>query len=115
MNDTYTKNVSKLLQLIEGGELGAFFEAKPSPEQIADVVQELFERGDESHINLTMQALQRGLITDLRANAGQMHKLTIAQIWESTAYAQVLRMAGWNCELDSDPEGKTFLARPSEN
>ena len=114
MNDSYSNKISELLALTSDDDLEAFFEAKPSSKQIADVVQELFERGDELHIRLTMQALERGLIPDLRGNAGQMHKLTIAQIWESTAYAQVLRLAGWKCDLDSDPEGKEFLARASK-
>lgn len=115
MNDSNANKVSELLELTNDDDLEPFFDAKPSPEQIADVVQELFERDDELHIRLTMQALNRGLIPDLRGNAGQMHKLTIAQIWESTAYAQVLRLAGWKCDLDSDPEGKEFLARASEH
>lgn len=91
-----------------------FFEQDLSSEVIADVVQHLFEYGTEDHIFITYEAIKRGILTNLRECPGEYYKLTIAEIWESTAYAQVLRIAGWKCDKDSDPEGKDFMARMAD-
>ena len=107
----YSNGISTMVELCEEKDRAEFFAMNPTAEEMADVVQELFEFSDEKHIHMTMEAIQRGVITDLRSHPGRITGVTIAQIWESTAYAQVLRLAGWKCDKDSDPAGKDFMAR----
>lgn len=107
----YKIKVDELCELANEKHRDEFFKENPSPELIADVVQELFEYGNEDHIQITFQAIQRGVITDMRKHPGRLHSMTLAQIWESTLYAQVLRSAGWTCPEDSDPNGQSLLAR----
>lgn len=110
----YSKRISTMVELCEEKNRAEFFGMNPTPEEMADVIQNLFEFSDEKHIFMTMQAIQRGVVTDLRSHPGRLTRLTIAEIWESTAYAQVLRLAGWKCDKDTDPAGKDFKARTSE-
>lgn len=109
--EIYSNRPETIAELSAENKWDEAFALNPTPEEIADAVQHLFEFGTEDHIYLTMQAIKRGVIKDLRAHPGPDCQMTIAQIWESTAYAQVLRLAGWKCDKDSDPEGKDFTAR----
>jgi hypothetical protein len=110
----YSSKISTMVELCEEKDRAEFFAMNPTAEEMADVIQNLFEFSDEKHILMTMEAIKRGIVTDLRSHPGRMTGLTIAQIWESTMYAQVLRLAGWKCDKDSDPDGKDFMARTED-